>query len=91
MYWTLPGIVTQVSRGIDNISILWAAGTTLTRMMTSLRWPPVSAPQPNALHWPVLLTNARESEPATRTVNGAPGFETCVRSGTLTFLIWWNW
>ena len=75
-----------MSRGIDSISILWAAGTTLTRMMTSLRWPPVSAPHPNALHWPALLTNARESEPATKTVNGAPGFETCVEIGYFDLL-----
>ena len=58
--------------------------------MTSLRWPPVSAPHPKDLHSLALLTKARESEPVTSTVKGAPGLETFVRLGTSTFLMWWN-
>jgi hypothetical protein len=58
-------------------------------MITSLRWPLSTVPDPNSFaSWPVS-TNARESDPTSRMLNGAPGFDdSFVRCLTGTFVIW---
>ena len=67
---TSPGMSTHRSRGIDRMVTVLAAGSMRTAMVTSLRWPPSSASDPNALTWVALSTKARESEPTSNMVKG---------------------
>ena len=67
---TSPGMSTHRSRGIDRMVTVLAAGSMRTAMVTSLRWPPASASDPNALTWVALSTKARESEPTSNKVRG---------------------
>jgi hypothetical protein len=67
---TSPGMSTHRSRGIDRMVTVLAAGSMRTAMVTSLRWPPWAASEPNAFTWVGLSTNARESDPTSNMVNG---------------------
>ena len=74
-FWVVvPAMLTQVSRGIESITILRVFGTIRITITTSARWPLCTSGLPKAAACPELDTKARESEPMSRMSMGCPDF-----------------
>ncbi len=67
----IPESVTKVSRGMDRVEAVPAAGSTWTILMVTLRWPPALVAFPNC--WAsAAVSPARLSEPISSTLYGWP-------------------